>query len=176
VVHARTENAIEVLVQEALAAGNTDPIFHALTRPPETEGEATNRRSSSRASPAAALYVVHVSCAESVEPLRSPREGWNVHGRRARVLLLDQTFLEAELRGCEVRLHSAAARQGEPGGALERGAHRHPLAISTDHCAYLSRGRRSREEQLLADPERRPGLENRLQMIHQFGVREAVSR
>src|ERR1700716_3377324 len=42
-VHAENGDAIEVRVQEALAAGNTDPIYHALTRPPETEGEATNR-------------------------------------------------------------------------------------------------------------------------------------
>ena len=42
-VHAENGDAIDVLVQEALAAGNTAPIYHALTRPPELEGEATNR-------------------------------------------------------------------------------------------------------------------------------------
>src|SRR5499426_643013 len=40
-VHAENGDAIDVLVQKALAAGNTAPHFHALTRPPETEGEAT---------------------------------------------------------------------------------------------------------------------------------------
>ena len=42
-VHAENGDAIDVLVKEALAAGNTEPKYHALTRPPETEGEATNR-------------------------------------------------------------------------------------------------------------------------------------
>src|SRR5437667_2883298 len=44
-VHAENGDAIDVLVKEALAEGNTEPRYHALTRPPETEGEATNRAS-----------------------------------------------------------------------------------------------------------------------------------
>ena len=129
-VHAENGDAIEVLVAEALAAGNTDPIYHALTRPPETEGEATNRAIQLARVAGAPLYVVHVSCAESVEPLAIAREkGWNVYGETCtQYFFIDQTFLERpELRGREVRLHAAAARQGEPGGPLERGAHRHPV-------------------------------------------------
>src|SRR5439155_1671407 len=42
-VHAENGDVIDVLVKHALAAGNTEPLYHALTRPPEAEGEATNR-------------------------------------------------------------------------------------------------------------------------------------
>src|SRR5436305_4350756 len=42
-VHAENGDAIDVLVREALGRGETAPIHHALTRPPELEGEATNR-------------------------------------------------------------------------------------------------------------------------------------
>src|SRR5213080_4911737 len=63
-----------------------------------------------------------------------------------------------ELRGREVRLHAAAARQGEPGGALERGAHGHPpgdldrpLRLPLGHAEVARQGR------LLEDPERRAG-------------------
>ena len=42
-VHAENGDAIDILVRQALAAGNTDPVWHARTRPPELEGEATNR-------------------------------------------------------------------------------------------------------------------------------------
>ena len=129
-VHAENGDAIEVLVAEALAAGNTDPIYHALSRPPELEGEATNRAIQLAQIAGAPLYVVHVSCAESVEPLALAREkGWNVHGETCtQYFFIDQTFLERPgLRRREVRLHAAAARQGEPGGALERRPHGHPL-------------------------------------------------
>src|SRR6266571_3519059 len=95
-VHAENGDAIEVLVGKALAAGNTDPIYHALTRPPETEGEATNRAIQLARVAGAPLYVVHVSCAESVEPLALAREkGWNVHGETCtQYFFVDQSFLE----------------------------------------------------------------------------------
>src|ERR1700755_1496553 len=37
-LHAEKGAAIDVLVKDALAAGHTEPHWHALTRPPETEG------------------------------------------------------------------------------------------------------------------------------------------
>src|ERR671926_313975 len=37
-VHAEHGDAIDVLVREALERGETEPKYHALTRPPETEG------------------------------------------------------------------------------------------------------------------------------------------
>src|SRR5436189_3525705 len=43
IVHAENGDAIDVLAQKARAAGKTAPVYHALTRPPQTEGEATNR-------------------------------------------------------------------------------------------------------------------------------------
>ena len=42
-VHAENGDAIDVIVKEAVAAGKADPIWHARTRPKETEAEATNR-------------------------------------------------------------------------------------------------------------------------------------
>ena len=52
-VHAENGDAIDVLVKDALAKGNTAPKYHSLTRPPETEGEATAGSSSLAVSPAA---------------------------------------------------------------------------------------------------------------------------
>src|SRR5260370_163110 len=42
-VHAENGDAIDILVRQALEAGHTEPKYHALTRPPELEAEATNR-------------------------------------------------------------------------------------------------------------------------------------
>src|SRR5207248_1824604 len=65
-VHAENGDAIDVLVKKALAEGHTEPHWHALTRPPETEGEATNRAIQLARVAGCPLYVVHVSCKESV--------------------------------------------------------------------------------------------------------------
>src|SRR3954464_12902321 len=65
-VHAEHGDAIDVLVREALERGETAPKYHALPPPPETEGEATNRAIQLARVARCKLYVVHVSCAESV--------------------------------------------------------------------------------------------------------------
>jgi dihydropyrimidinase len=82
--------------QEALAAGQTAPHWHALTRPPETEGEATNRAIQLAHVAAAPLYVVHVSCKESVDPIATARaKGWDVWGETCtQYFFVDYTFLE----------------------------------------------------------------------------------
>ena len=42
-VHAENGDVIDYLTAQALERRKTDPIYHALTRPPEIEGEATGR-------------------------------------------------------------------------------------------------------------------------------------
>ena len=80
-VHAENGDAIDVLVKEALAAGHTEPKYHALTRPPETEGEATNR-AIQLARVAGSRSTSSTSRAqESVEPIALAREkGWDIYG------------------------------------------------------------------------------------------------
>ena len=62
-VHAENGAVIDILTREALAAGHTEPIWHARTRPPETEAEASTERSTSPASPAVSstLYTSRAS-------------------------------------------------------------------------------------------------------------------
>src|SRR5256885_6969277 len=95
-VHAENGDAIDVLVKKALADGKTEPKYHALTRPPETEGEATNRAIQLARVAGSPLYVVHVSCAESVEPIALAREkGWDVWGETCtQYFFIDYEHLE----------------------------------------------------------------------------------
>lgn len=51
-MHAENGIAIDQLILQALANGQTEPVQHGLTRPPELEGEATSRRSRWPRSPA----------------------------------------------------------------------------------------------------------------------------
>ena len=136
-----------MLVKEALEAGNTEPLYHALTRPPEAEGEATNRAIQLAHVAGAPLYVVHVTCKEAVDPIALARErGWDVWGETCTQYFFNRLddISEAELRGREVRVLAAGARQVEPGRALERGADgRRSRSISTDHCAFLWDGQKT---------------------------------
>ena len=175
-VHAENGDAIEVLMGEAIAAGNTSPRYHALTRPPETEGEATNRAVQLARVAGAKLYVVHVSCAESVEPIAIAREkGWDIWGETCtQYFFIDQAFLEKpDFEGAKY-VYTPPPRPKQNQEILWNAVRTNVLqAISTDHCAYLFKGQKDAgKDDFRQIPNGGPGLENRLQMIHHFGVRE----
>jgi dihydropyrimidinase len=174
-VHAENGDAIDVLVREALAAGHTEPKFHALTRPPETEGEATNRAIQLSRVAGSPLYVVHVSCAEAVEPIAIAREkGWNIHGETCtQYFFVDYTFLERpDFEGAKY-VYTPPPRPKANQDVLWNAVRTDVLsAISTDHCAFLWDGQKTMgKDDFSKIPNGGPGLENRLQMIHEFGVR-----
>jgi dihydropyrimidinase len=175
-VHAENGDAIEVLMGEAVAAGNTAPIYHALTRPPETEGEATNRAIQLARVAGAKLYVVHVSCAESVEPIAIAREkGWDIWGETCtQYFFIDQSFLEKPNFEGAKYVYTPPPRPKANQDVLWNAVRTNVLqAISTDHCAYLFKGQKDAGiDDFRQIPNGGPGLENRLQLIHHFGVRD----
>jgi dihydropyrimidinase len=176
-VHAENGDAIDVLVKQALAAGHTEPHYHALTRPPETEGEATNRAIQLARVAGASLYVVHVSCQEAVEPIALAREkGWNVWGETCtQYFFVDYTFLERPNFEGAKYVYTPPPRDKANQEILWNAVRRDILSvISTDHCAFRWDTQKSLgKDDFSKIPNGGPGLENRLQMIHQFGVREA---
>jgi len=174
-VHAENGDAIDVLVKKALAEGNTAPHFHALTRPPETEGEATNRAIQLARVAGCPLYVVHVSCQEAVEPIALAREkGWDVWGETCtQYFFVDYTFLERpDFEGAKY-VYTPPPRDKANQDVLWNAVRTDILsAISTDHCAFLWDGQKTMgKDDFSKIPNGGPGLENRLQMIHEFGVR-----
>ena len=174
-VHAENGDAIDVLVKEALAAGQTEPKYHALTRPPETEGEATNRAIQLSRVAGSPLYVVHVSCAEAVEPIQLAREkGWDVWGETCtQYFFVDYTFLERPNFEGGKYVYTPPPRDKANQDVLWNAVRTDTLsAISTDHCAFLWDGQKTMGKHDFSKiPNGGPGLENRLQMIHAFGVR-----
>ncbi len=173
-VHAENGDAIDVLVKQALAAGNTAPHFHALTRPPELEGEATNRAIQLAHVAGCPLYVVHVSCEDAVHPIARAREkGWDVWGETCtQYFFVDFTFLERpDFEGAKY-VYTPPPRAKANQDILWNAVRTDVLsAISTDHCAFLWDGQKSMgREDFSKIPNGGPGLEDRLRMIHHFGV------
>src|SRR6476659_5623004 len=175
-VHAENGDAIDVLVKEALAEGHTEPHWHAVTAPTETEGEATNRAIQLARVAGAPLYVVHVSCKESVEPIALAREkGWDVWGETCtQYLFVDYTFLERPNFEGAKYVYTPPPRAKENQDILWNAVRTDTLsAISTDHCAFLWDGQKTLgKADFTKIPNGGPGLEDRLKMIHHFGVRE----
>jgi dihydropyrimidinase len=174
-VHAENGDAIDVLVQEALEAGHTEPKYHALTRPPETEGEATNRAIQLSRVAGSPLYVVHVSCREAVEPIALAREkGWDIWGETCtQYFFIDYTHLEKPNFEGAKYVYTPPPRDKANQDVLWNAVRADTLsAISTDHCAFLWDGQKTLgKDDFSKIPNGGPGLENRLHMIHEFGVR-----
>jgi dihydropyrimidinase len=175
-VHAENGDAIDVLVKQALANGQTEPHWHALTRPPELEGEATNRAIQLARIAGCPLYVVHVSCKESVEPIALARQkGWDVWGETCtQYFFVDYTFLERPNFEGAKYVYTPPPRDKANHDVLWDAVRTDVLsAISTDHCAFNWDGQKTLgKDDFSKIPNGGPGLENRLQMIHTFGVRE----
>ena len=78
-MHAENGIAIDVLVAQALARGETDPVFHGLTRPKELEAEATHRAIMLAKVARSPLYIVHLSASEALYAVAAARNaGANV--------------------------------------------------------------------------------------------------
>ena len=175
-VHAENGDAIDVIVKQALAAGKTEPRWHAATRPPETEGEATNRAVMLAHIAGCPLYVVHVSCRESIEPIALARSrGWRTWGETCtQYLFIDETRLDEPDFGGAKYVYTppprAAANHEHLWTALQTGV---LSVVSTDHCPFRWRDQKTLgRDDFSKIPNGGPGVENRLHMLHHFGVRQ----
>src|SRR5919199_6004619 len=144
-VHAENGDAIDVLIKEAVAAGHKEPIWHARTRPPELEGEATNRAIQLARIAGAPLYVVHVTCRDAIEPIaRARAAGWRVTAENCtQYLFIDESYLERPHFEGAKYVYTPPPRVKEHQELLWRGLGRDVLSVvSTDHCAFLWDGQK----------------------------------
>jgi dihydropyrimidinase len=175
-VHAENGDAIDIIVKRAVAEGKTAPIWHARTRPMETEAEATNRAIQLARIAGAPLYVVHVSCQPSVEPIALAREkDWDVHGETCtQYLFVDESALDQPGFEGGKYIYTPPPRPKEQQDYLWKALGADVLSVvSTDHCPFKwpeQKGINGEEFQKV--PNGGPGIENRLHMLYTFGVRE----
>jgi dihydropyrimidinase len=175
-VHAENGDAIDVLVKKALAEGHTEPVWHARTRPPETEGEATNRAIQLARVAGCPIYVVHVSCKEAIEPIMLAREkGWQTWGETCtQYFFIDETYLDQpDFEGGKY-VYTPPPRPKENQEHLWKAVGSDVLSVvSTDHCPFNWPEQKGLgRDDFSKIPNGGPGIENRLHMLYTFGVRE----
>lgn len=182
-MHAENGIAIDVLVAQALAEGKTDPKYHSLTRPWETEAEAVNRAIMLARMTGAPLYVVHMSAKQAVNVLQGAKdEGWNVFGETCPQYLylsleehLSQPGFEGAKWVCSTPLRSKAEGHHEE---LWRYLRTNDLSIvSTDHCPFCFK---EQKELGLGDFSKIPNgigsVEHRMDLIYQGVVDGKISK
>lgn len=143
-VHAENGDVENTLTPALLAAGKTEPKYHAASRPPEIEGEATNRAVVMAGMANCPLYVVHMTCEPAIEALRRGRAlGYPVMGETC----VQYFFLTVEEHMAQPDFHgskyvcSPPIRTKHDQQVLWRAVKDGTLqVVSTDHCDFWFEG------------------------------------
>ncbi|MBC7138790.1 MAG: dihydropyrimidinase [Defluviimonas sp.] len=173
-VHAENGDVVAALSAQLLAEGNTGPEAHAYSRPPQVEGEATNRAIMIADMAGVPLYVVHTSCEESHEAIRRARmAGKRVWGEPLiQHLTLDEgEYFSADWDHAARRVMSPPFRDRRHQDSLWAGLSSGSLSVvATDHCAFTTAQKRFGLGDFTRIPNGTGGLEDRLPMLWTAGV------
>jgi dihydropyrimidinase len=173
-VHAENGDVVAQLQAKLLAEDNNGPEAHAYSRPPEVEGEATNRAIMIADMAGVPLYVVHTSCEQAHEAIRRARQnGKRVYGEP---LIQHLTLDESEYANPDWdhaarrvmsppfrnKLHQDSLWAGLQAGSLQ--------VVATDHCAFTTEQKRYGVGDFTQIPNGTGGLEDRMPMLWPYGV------
>ncbi len=173
-VHAENGDVVAALTEKLLAAGNDGPEGHAFSRPPEVEGEATNRAIMIADMAGVPVYIVHTSCEQSHEAIRRARQkGMRVYGEPLiQHLVLDETeYFNRDWDYAARRVMSPPFRNRQHQDSLWAGLAAGSLqVVATDHCAFTTQQKRAGLGNFAKIPNGTGGLEDRLPVLWTRGV------
>jgi dihydropyrimidinase len=173
-VHAENGDVVAELTAKLIAAGNTGPEAHAYSRPPQVEGEATNRAIMIADMAGVPLYVVHTSCEDAHEAIRRARQqGKRVWGEPLiQHLTLDESeYFHPDWDHAARRVMSPPFRDKKHQDSLWAGLQSGSLSVvATDHCAFTTEQKRFGLKSFAQIPNGTGGLEDRLPMLWAEGV------
>jgi dihydropyrimidinase len=173
-VHAENGELVFQLQKELMEKGITGPRAHPLSRPPAVEAEAANRAIAIANVLGTPLYIVHVSCKESLDAItRARASGQRVYGEAlAGHLIVDDSVYEhpdfdyaaghvmsPPFRSKE---HQKALWQGLQGGNLH--------TTATDHCTFCAEQKAAGRNDFTRIPNGCGGVEDRMAVIWDAGV------
>ena len=173
-VHAENGDIVAELQRKLMEEGNTGPEAHAYSRPPQVEGEATNRAIMIADMAGVPLYVVHTSCEEAHEAIRRARQaGKRVWGEPLiqHLTLDDSEYFHPDWDHAARRVMSPPFRDRRHQDSLWSGLAAGSLSVvATDHCAFTTEQKRTGRDDFTRIPNGTGGLENRLPVLWTHGV------
>ena len=175
-MHAENGLVIDALVEQALKRGNTEPRYHALTRPAKAEAEATYRAIAIAEMADVPVYIVHLSAAEALAEVTAARaRGVQAFAETCPqyLFLSYDNYEEPGFEGAKYVM-SPPLRAAEKRDELWRGLRGGDLqAISTDHCPFCmndNEGKLLGKDDFSKIPNGAPGIETRMSLTYDGGV------
>lgn len=175
-VHAENYYIIDYLVKKFLAEQKTEPIYHALSRPALAEAEATGRAIKLAQLAQAPLYIVHLSCQESLREVRQARkEGLPVMAETCPqyLLLSEDNYREPDFHGAKYVM-SPPLRPRDNNEILWQALAKGDLqVVATDHCPFFFKGQKEMGRDFFGKiPNGAPGIEARMPLLYGAGTAE----
>jgi dihydropyrimidinase len=173
-MHAENGIVINEIIRHALAEGHTAPKYHALTRPTKAEAEGVHRAIAIAEMAGSPVYIVHLSCHDSLEEVREARDlGLPAYAETCpQYLFLDYSYYEQEGFEGAKYVMTPPLREKWNQDKLWQGLAGNDLqVVSTDHCPFCFK---EQKELGLDDftkiPNGGPGVEHRMSLIYNGGV------
>ncbi len=175
-VHAEHGDMVVELQNKLIAEGKSGPKYHALSRPPAVEAEATARAIMFARMTGEPIYVVHVTCREAAGAIADARlQGMPVYGETCTQYLLldDAVYDKPDFEGAAYVMSPpirAKGHQDELWHALRAGQLQ---VVATDHCPFNQKGpKEAGKGDFRKIPNGAAGIQNRLSLLYTYGVRE----
>ena len=172
-MHAENGPAIDIVAENEVAAGHTDPYYHGVARYPIFEGEATNRVIRLAEAAGVPVYIVHLSARDALDEVREARDRGAMAFAETcpQYLFLSLDDLGNGFNGAKF-ICSPPLRPKDHWDELWKGLVKDDLqVVSTDHCPFdfheqkeLGRG------DFRKVPNGLPGVEDRVDLLHDGGV------
>ncbi len=173
-VHAENGDIVAALQKKFLDEGFTGPEAHGFSRPPEVEGEATNRAIMIADAAGVPVYIVHTSSEQAHEAIRRARQkGMRVYGEP---LIQHLTLDESEYKNkswdyAAQRVMSPPFRDRKHQDSLWAGLAAGSLqVVATDHCAFTTEQKRFGVGNFTKIPNGTGGIEDRNAVLWTAGV------
>jgi dihydropyrimidinase len=181
-MHAEIGLPIDVLVQRAIAAGRTAPIYHALTRPEAAEATGTERAIALAEMAGVPVYMVHLSAQRALERVMEARDrGLPTYAETCPQYLFCS---EDDLRGDPDNEWKGAGyvctpplRPKHHHDHLWRGLRNYDLqVVATDHCPFCMKDQKELGRGDFSKiPNGMPGVETRLHLLWEGVVAGKIS-
>lgn len=174
--HCENHEVTEFLKKENREKGNLAPIYHAKSRPNAVEAEAVERvLRLARMAGDAPVYIVHLSCKESLEAVRVARkEGQKnifVETCPQYLTLTEERYRDED--GLKY-IMSPPLRTQEDCDALWEGiADGSIQVVATDHCPFnYAKEKQMGKDDFTCCPNGAPGVEERFSILFSEGVKK----
>ncbi len=172
-MHAENGLAIDVVAEQAVGAGETDPYYHGVVRYPIFEGEATHRVIRLAEAAHVPVYIVHLSARDALNEVRAARD----RGTAAFAETCPQyLFLSLEDMGNGFEgakfVCSPPLRPADHQAELWTGLAKDDLqVVATDHCPFDFHDQKQLGQgDFRKVPNGLPGVEDRMDLLHDGGV------